>query len=92
MKEKPVSAVSKRGPKQSERRQAAEAAGMSRGQMWRAMKLASIPEDEFEALVESDEPPTVSELVEVGRQGDGLPPNVQQGRRIKRCPHCHKDI
>ena len=37
--------------------------GISRAFMWRAKQVASIPEEEFEALVESDNPPTVSELV-----------------------------
>ena len=64
---KPDSAVSKkRGPKRSAMRQAAEAAGLSRGQMWRALQVAEIPDDEFERLVESGEPPTASALVGIG--------------------------
>ena len=41
--------------------------GMSRSKMWRAEQVANIPEDEFERLIESDEPPTVTELVQRGR-------------------------
>jgi hypothetical protein len=89
---KPDSAPSKkRGPKQSARRQAAEAAGLSRGRMWRAMKVADIPEDEFERLIESDNPPTVTELVEYSRQAQGLP-KAKQARRLTRCPHCGGDL
>lgn len=87
---KPDSAVSKkRGPKRGAMRQAAEEAGMSRGQMWRASKVADIPADEFEALVESDDPPTVTRLVEIGRRQPVARP---QGRRLRRCPHCGGDL
>ena len=93
MTEKPVSAVNKkRGPARSERRKFAEAGGMSRGQAWRAMMVGAIPHDIFEALVESDNPPTVSRLVELGRQFSGLPPRAKQGRRLKCCPHCGGDL
>ena len=57
----------KRGPAKSERRLAAESAGMSRNRMYNALILAELPEDEFEALVESDNPPTIAELVRIGR-------------------------
>jgi len=63
----------KRGPERSERRKAAEAAGMSRHQMYQALKLANIPEDEFERLVESDHQPTVTELAAYGG-----PPTTRQ--------------
>ena len=52
----------KRGPEKSDRRKAAEAAGMSRHQMYQAMKVADIPEDDFERLIEDDDPPTLTEL------------------------------
>ncbi|MBM7329473.1 hypothetical protein JS562_41430 [Agrobacterium sp. S2] len=58
--------------------------GMSRRQIWQAKKIASIPEDEFEKLVESDNPPTVSELLNVAhyraKSKPAYLPNV--------CPHC----
>ncbi len=50
----------------SERARAAEKAGMSRDQVVRAMRVGKIPEAEFEALVESDDPPTLTELAERG--------------------------
>lgn len=51
-----------RGPEKSDRRKAADAAGMSRHQMYQAMKVADIPEDDFERLIEDDDPPTLTEL------------------------------
>ena len=90
---KPVSAANKkRGPARSERRKAIDAAGLSRGQGWRAMMVGNIPADIFEALIESDNPPTVARLVELGRQFSGLPPRAKQGRRLKCCPHCGGDL
>lgn len=90
---KPDSAASKkRGPKRSARREAADSAGVSRSWVWRAAQVASIPEDEFEELVESDEPPTVSALVEIGRHRRQLPERGAQGRRLTRCPHCGGDL
>jgi len=56
-----------RGPDRAARRRAAEAAGMTRHQMHTAMAIASIPEDEFEDLIERDELPTTSELPRIGR-------------------------
>ena len=85
MTRKPVSATNKkRGPERSEMRKAAEAAGMSRGQMYRSLHIASIPEAEFEVIVESDKPPTVTQLVRYATGRTYEP----QGRRFKRCPHC----
>jgi len=57
----------KRGPAKSERRLAAESAGISRNGMYTALALAKIPDDEFEALVESDNPPSVTELDRISR-------------------------
>ena len=48
------------------RAQAARDAGMSRHQKRTALRVANVPEDEFEALVESDDPPTVTALSEKG--------------------------
>mgnify|MGYP001546093463 CR=1 FL=1 len=60
-----------RGPGRSPRRLAAEAAGMTRHQMHQALALAQIPEDEFDALIESDNPPSLEALARIGR---GLDP------------------
>jgi predicted membrane chloride channel (bestrophin family) len=48
-------------------RLAAEAAGLSRHRMRTALLVASIPRQRFEELVESDAPPTVTALAEMGR-------------------------
>lgn len=69
------------------RSKAAREAGLSKDQQARAIQLASIPKTEFERLVESDDPPSVTELAKrgirsraatTGRQGDhepaGAPP------------------
>jgi hypothetical protein len=45
-------------------RQIARQFGISRSAQWRAKKIADIPEEEFEALIEADNPPTVTALVE----------------------------
>ena len=63
----------KRGPERSERRKIMEDAGMSRHQMYQAMQVASIPEDEFEQLVESQEPPSITELARIGRGEQSKP-------------------
>ena len=41
-------------------RDAANAAGMSKDQEKQAVRIANLPEDDFEAAVESDAPPTVT--------------------------------
>ena len=87
--EKTCSAVSKkRGPKKSETRKISEAAGLSRAWMWRALQVANIPQDEFEQLIESDDPPTVAKLVKIGSGNESTP----EGRRLRRCPHCGGDL
>ena len=58
----------KRGPERSAGRQAAEAAGMSRHQFYQAVKIAEIPEGEFDAMVESDSPPTLTQMAAHNRQ------------------------
>jgi hypothetical protein len=83
MKKTPAGASrGSRGPERSPQRQAAEAAGLSLHQMRQALDVARIPDDEFEALIEADEPPTLTELARIG--GDRpLSPT-----RRRRCPHC----
>ncbi len=51
-------------------REIAEKFGISRPMQWRATKIAEIPEAEFEAMMESENVPTVSALVEYAWQGD----------------------
>ena len=89
---KPDAATSKkRGPDKSPRRKAAEAAGLSRSQAWRAIQVASIPKDELEQLIEADNPPTVTELVEIGKEHRGLS-RRKQARRLNTSPHCGGDL
>jgi hypothetical protein len=48
------------------RSEAAETAGLSRNQKVTALRVANVPEQEFEAAVESDNPPTITELARIG--------------------------
>lgn len=50
-------------------REAAEAAGLSEHQEKTAVRVSNVPEEEFEAAVESEDPPTVTALAERGKQG-----------------------
>jgi hypothetical protein len=52
-------------PKWTQRR-AAEAAGLSPDQEKQAVRVASVPAREFEAAIESNDPPTVTELAKRG--------------------------
>jgi hypothetical protein len=63
---------------------AAERAGLSRDQAKRALRVAKIPEAEFEEAIESENPPTVTELAERGTKrkplvdlGDRTPEQFQ---------------
>lgn len=47
------------------RNQLARQAGLSKRQQKTALRVASIPKAKFEALVESDDPPTVTKLAEI---------------------------
>jgi hypothetical protein len=49
-------------------REAAEQAGLSRHQQVTAVRVANVPAEQFEKAVESDEPPTVTALAEMGKQ------------------------
>jgi hypothetical protein len=88
MSAKPVKAVRKSGPERSPRRQAADAAGLSPYQMRRSIAVASIPSSQFENLIESDDPPGVSELTRFA-QGK---PEPRQARRLLYCPHCNANL
>ncbi len=50
------------------RKSAAEQAGLSERQQYTALRVANVPKDEFERLVESDNPPTVTKLAELGKK------------------------
>jgi hypothetical protein len=49
-------------------RQISKQYGISRAMLWRAQQVGNIPEDQFEALIEGDDPATVTQLVEIGRK------------------------
>jgi hypothetical protein len=50
------------------RQAAAKAAGLSGDQQKTALRVANVPEDQFEQQVESDKPPSVTQLANQGRQ------------------------
>lgn len=56
------------GPKLSPRRAAAASVGLSERQQKTAQQVARIPEPIFEAAIESEDPPTITELAERGKQ------------------------
>lgn len=53
------------------RKQAAHDAGLSDHQRKQAVRVANVPEAEFEAAVESDNPPTVTKLAEMAKKTNG---------------------
>ena len=63
----------KRGPERSDRRKMMDEVGISRHQMYQAMQIANIPEDEFNRLIESDDPPSLTELARFGRGEQSKP-------------------
>lgn len=62
------------------RTDAARAAGMSPHQQAQAVRVANVPADQFEKLVESDTPPTVTKLAEMGKQSQRKPVIDLHGR------------
>jgi hypothetical protein len=61
---------------------------LSRRQIQTALAVGSIPKEQFEALVESDNPPTVNQLARIGRGQQ----KVARRRARKTCPHCGSDL
>jgi hypothetical protein len=61
--------------------------GVTRRQQSEALLIAEIPEDEFESLLEGDNPPSVSELVNMARRRAGKATDY-----TRRCPHCRKPL
>lgn len=55
-------------------REAAERAGMSKRQEATARNVANVPDDDFERMVESDDPPSVTQLAELGKISRPAPP------------------
>jgi hypothetical protein len=52
----------------STRTKAADDAGLSERQRKNALRVASIPEDEFERQIDGDSPPTIEQLAKIGTQ------------------------
>lgn len=59
---------SRGAPTKLSQREVARAAGMSKDQQVTAVRLANVPPAKFDELVESDDPPTVTKLAEMGKQ------------------------
>jgi len=64
-------------------RRAAQEAGLSLHFYRQAIRIANIPDDEFERLVESNNRPTIGQLAAMGRR-HGRP----RGVTSLACPHC----
>ena len=64
------------------RKDVAESIGHSPDQMKQKIRIANIPEAEFEALIESDSPPTLTELENLGKR-KGKPVYEQRGMTEK---------
>lgn len=58
----------------------AERAGVKKGQVYRALKFAGIPEAQFEAIVESEDPPHRERLAKTLQTGKAL--NLAYGHRM----------
>ncbi len=58
---------SRKGSDPPPRHEAARSAGLSRDQKRTALRVARVPGEVFDAAVESDDPPTVTELAERGK-------------------------
>ena len=71
------------------RKQAATAAGLSERQRKTALRVASVPEPQFIAVVESENPPTVSKLAEIGTQKREPPPAPRPLVDLKGIPPEH---
>jgi hypothetical protein len=65
----------------SPRVEEAKKAGLSRDKMKQAIRVASVPSEAFEALIEADRPATVPELAARGKRG--LDPTHLRGRDPK---------
>lgn len=70
----------------SSQREAAASAGLSEHQQLQAVRVANVPEPEFNAAVESDEPPTITKLAEQGKKklvdlGDSSPTDFAMATR-----------
>lgn len=63
-----------RGAPPVSQRAAAASAGMSKDQEKQAVRVSNVPEADFETAVESDNPPTVTALADMGKAAPAVPP------------------
>ena len=70
------------------RKQAATEAGLSKRQKDTALRVANVPEDEFEAAVEGGSPATVKRLAEKGK----IPVMGKMYHGIDRCDRCGQPL
>ncbi len=71
--------VSGMGTHTTSKNKLAAAAGISRNQMATATKVANVPEREFNSAVESDDPPTITELAAIGNKKNSSVPDHLNG-------------
>ena len=72
-------------------RDMAEQAGLSKRQEVTAVHVANVPKEEFEAAVESDDPPSVTKLADMGRREHDIltspkPPGFQAATELQGTP------
>lgn len=70
-------------PKVQTRKAAAADAGVSEFQAKQAIRVANVPAETFEKLVESDSPPTISALAEMGTKKAEERPSAK--RLVRHC-------
>lgn len=58
-------------PENASQRDISAFTGLSTRKIWQAKKIADIPEEEFERLVESDDPPTITQLLDMAHHRAG---------------------
>jgi hypothetical protein len=66
----------------SSRSEAATAAGLSPHQRRTALRVAAVPPDQFEKLVDSEHPPTITKLAELGTGTKPQAPTIEQSDHL----------
>ncbi len=57
-------------PENPSQRDIAAFTGLSTRKIWQAKKIADTPEDQFDRLIESDNPPTITQLLNMAHHRD----------------------
>lgn len=78
-----LTAAGREGAHPISRQSVATDAGLSEHQRKTALRIASVPEEDFEALIESDQPPTVTEMA---MRGTATRPVVSEPEIIPAAP------